>query len=173
MQTRAESPLTLLEWETWKLCTDVFRAAERQLDTRLAADAGLGLTDFNLLSALATAPDYTLQMGHVAHELGLTPSGATRAVARLVALGYVTRLADHRDRRASHARLTDSGRTKLREARAKHLAALRELFFAHLAPADTGAVRAAMHKIARHLTPATPGATADAAPPPTASTRCD
>lgn len=172
MQTRTTSPLTLLEWETWKLCTAVFHATERHLDACLAADAGLGLTDFNLLSALATAPEQTLQMRQVAQHLRLTPSGATRAVDRLVDLGYVTRLTGHQDRRAAHARLTDAGRTKLRDARVKHLAALREFFFSHLTYSDTQALREAIHKVARRLPSTCPvnEPKANGAPPPTAST---
>lgn len=60
------------------------------------------------------------RLGEVASDLGLSHSVASRHVASLEALGYVTRHSDANDRRAQVIALTDKGRAHLAQIREGH-----------------------------------------------------
>jgi DNA-binding MarR family transcriptional regulator len=100
-------------------------------DRVVAADAGarLSATDQAALVTLAEHPDRTVSwLGNV---LGLTSSGATRLVDRLVAGGWVRRSAGE-DSRQRRLRLTDDGSARAHQLQQARLDSLAE----SLAPLD-------------------------------------
>ena len=70
----------------------------------------LCLGDYAFLAAVAESGDGCAIMAHVARQLGINPSTATRQVNRLVADGLVTKSAAPNDDRRYEIRLTPSGR---------------------------------------------------------------
>jgi DNA-binding MarR family transcriptional regulator len=88
----------------------------RQLDGWLRAEHQLNLTEMHVLSMIPAAPAARRTAGRseaaarLAREVGLSPSGLTRLVDRLVARGLVTRASDAWDRRVTHLVLTERGR---------------------------------------------------------------
>ncbi|SHE51803.1 MarR family winged helix-turn-helix transcriptional regulator [Streptoalloteichus hindustanus] len=96
-------------------------AVVRRFDADLAV-LGLGLTDFVILLRLGESP--RIRRVELAEQVGLTPSGVTRALVPLERLGLVTRERDERDARLGPAVLTPRGEQLLAEARkrARHLA---------------------------------------------------
>lgn len=91
------------------------------LDAQLRRDAGLTHFEYFLIAMLSEAPDRTLQMTGLAQRTNATLSRLSHVVRRLVERGLVERSVDPDDRRATKARLTDTGWSLIREAaRARH-----------------------------------------------------
>ena len=87
---------------------------------------GLTTVDLDVLVALGEPADGELQptMSDLAAGTGLTPSGATRVVDRLVSRGLVARSACATDRRITHVALTAAGSRLLAAALPDHLGVL-------------------------------------------------
>jgi DNA-binding MarR family transcriptional regulator len=75
-------------------------------------------------------------MSDIAERVLTSPSGTTRAVAKLAADGLVTREQDPGDRRSFLVTLTSIGVRRLREAQVTHHACVRELLFAGVDAGD-------------------------------------
>ena len=103
-------------------------AVTRRLSAQLMADHGLTINDYEVLLRLARAPDQRLRRVDLAEEVLLTASGITRLLDGLERSEYVTRAACDSDRRVVYAVLTETGRSKLREASTSHVAQIEQLF---------------------------------------------
>ncbi|MDO5500288.1 MAG: MarR family transcriptional regulator, partial [Propionibacteriaceae bacterium] len=74
---------------------------------------GLQGKEFDALLRLHRSPGQMLRMRDLAAQVGLSTSGATTLVERLLARGWVNRETDPDDRRSLLVRLTTSGRDLL------------------------------------------------------------
>jgi DNA-binding MarR family transcriptional regulator len=101
------------------------------LDARLDEDHGLPLTSFEVLVHLSEADGERMRMCDLAESILLSRSGLTRLVDRLERDGLLERVACDDDARGSYAKLTQSGRAKLDEARVSHLEGVRSLYLEH------------------------------------------
>ena len=102
-----------------QLFLDLNRAlavAGRRFDAELGAIHGIGLTDLQLLAALAEAPERRLRRIDLAARLGLTPSGVTWILRPLQKRRLVASEASQADARVTYAVLTDAGRRLVAEA---------------------------------------------------------
>jgi DNA-binding MarR family transcriptional regulator len=100
----------------------------RAISTQLVAEHGLTINDYEALLHLAKAEDGRMRRVDLAEQLILTASGVTRLLDGLEAGGLVERASCASDRRVAYAVLTETGRTKLREASKSHLADVRGFF---------------------------------------------
>ena len=89
---------------------------ERRLDSSLGAIRGISLAEYRLLRALADAPNSQASRVDLAHAVGLTPSGVTRALRPMEKLGVVTTIKSKRDARLALAALSPSGRELVEDA---------------------------------------------------------
>lgn len=89
---------------------------ERRLDHSLGAVRGISLGEYRLLRALGDAPGAQASRVDLAQQVGLTPSGVTRALRPMEKLGIVSTLRSKRDARLSIAALTPAGRELLEDA---------------------------------------------------------
>ena len=89
---------------------------------------GLTLNDFDVLAQLARAPEKALKRVDLSERVLLTPSGITRLLKGLEEAGYVSNRPCAEDARVTYAVLTPEGEKKLAEARATHIADVREVF---------------------------------------------
>jgi DNA-binding MarR family transcriptional regulator len=103
-------------------------AITRQLNVDLLNGHGLTLNDYEVLLHLAGAEDGMMRRVDLAESVLLTASGITRLLDGLERAGYVEKARCESDARVSYAKLTDTGRDKLREASRTHLAGIDELF---------------------------------------------
>jgi DNA-binding MarR family transcriptional regulator len=103
-------------------------AVTRVLNTKLVAEHGLTINDYEALLSLARAEDRRMRRVDLAEQLLLTASGVTRLLDGLEQAGYVDRDSCASDRRVTYAVLTEEGLEKLREASGSHVADIRELF---------------------------------------------
>lgn len=123
------------------------RAIERDLD-----QAGvLPIAWYDVLLELNAAPGRRLRMQELGMRTVVSRTRVSRIVTELEQAGYVDRLADPDDGRATLASITDSGRAALREAAPVYLRGIDEHFTRHLSIADQRAIgRALQHVIDAH-----------------------
>ena len=89
---------------------------ERRLDSDLGSIRGVSLAEYRLLRALSDAPGSQASRVDLAHAVGLTASGVTRALRPLEKLGVVSTVKSDRDARLAIASLTSAGRELVRDA---------------------------------------------------------
>lgn len=121
----------------------------RRFDRSLHDNCDIGIAWFEVLLRLGRSPDNRLTMSELARQLAITSGGATRLVDRVEAAGYIERCACPEDRRVQWVGLTESGRDKLAESYAQHVADLEEEFFGRLTPAEVSQLDRIMSKLRR------------------------
>jgi DNA-binding MarR family transcriptional regulator len=124
------------EFLVWRGFLRAHRTITDELNRRLERRHDLTMLRYGVLITLVTHPDRTLRMTDLAEQVLTSPSGMTRAVARLADEGLVEREQDAGDRRSFVVRLTPLGLRRLREAQVTHHACVRELLFRGLDRAD-------------------------------------
>jgi DNA-binding MarR family transcriptional regulator len=102
----------------------------RSMDTNLLSEHDLTINDYEVLLALAHAPDRRLRRVDLAERIILTQSGITRLLQGLERTGLVERRDCETDGRVVYAQLTDDGYERLRQASNTHLDDIRSLFAA-------------------------------------------
>lgn len=103
----------------------------------------MSMTALGTLSTLSAGP---LRISALAEREGTTQPGMTALVNRLAASGYVRRIADPTDGRATLVQLTAQGESTVAERRATRTAALRDHLQA-LSPQHRQALAAALPAI--------------------------
>jgi len=91
---------------------------ERRLDSSLGSIRGVSFAEYRLLRALFDAPNSQASRVDLAHAVGLTASGVTRALRPLEKLGVVSTVKSDRDARLAIATLTAAGRELVNDASA-------------------------------------------------------
>lgn len=124
----------------WRGFLRTHRAVTDELDRRLAERHDLILLHYGVLITLITVPERRMRMTDIAERVLTSPSGMTRAIARLEREGLVQRAQDEGDRRSFVVSLTQRGVRRLREAQVTHHACVRELLLGGVAPADMRAL---------------------------------
>ncbi len=100
----------------------------RALSGQLVAEHSLTINDYEALLHLSRAEEGRMRRVDLAGQLLLTASGVTRLLDGLEEAGLVERAFCASDRRVTYAVLTETGRTKLREASESHIAGVRAFF---------------------------------------------
>ena len=101
-QISQEQTLTLAFAAAWN-------RVEKRLDSSLGSIRGISLAEYRLLRALSDAPSSWASRVDLAHTVGLTPSGVTRALRPLEKLGFISTAKSKRDARLALASLTPAG----------------------------------------------------------------
>lgn len=110
-----EDPITLVG-----LVLESAAGLRRALAPSLDDQLGVGGQSFELLIRLARTAGHRLRMSDLAAQAGLSPSGLSRAVDRLVEAHLAVRESCPGDRRGTYARLTELGAEKMADALARH-----------------------------------------------------
>jgi DNA-binding MarR family transcriptional regulator len=119
------------ELGAWRGMLRVHSALVKALDAELLEAHGLPLTSYEVLITLDAAPDHRRRMSELADSVLLSRSGMTRLVDRLERDGLLERDQCADDGRGWFAVLTERGSDLLAQARATHLAGVRERFLRH------------------------------------------
>ncbi len=120
------------EYESWNALLAVTKAVLRELDASLRAEAGLSVTEFDVLITLFNAPEHRLGMSELASRVMLSPSGLTHLVTRMERDRLLARQEDPADGRKFFTVLTATGDDRLRVARCTHNEVLRQILLPHL-----------------------------------------
>ncbi|GIG41795.1 MarR family winged helix-turn-helix transcriptional regulator [Cellulomonas phragmiteti] len=142
--------LTRDETHAWIALVSLTVHLPHALDTQLQRDAGLSLTEYQVLSWLSMATRRTRRMRDLAARADVSLSHLSRIVARLEARGWVRRHPEPTDGRTTLATLTDDGWDKVVATAPGHAAEVRRRVFDGLTPAQV----AALTDVARHVTDA-------------------
>src|SRR5262249_24539207 len=110
----SEGPeLTGTELAAWQGMLAAHAALIRELDRRLRATHGLGVSEFDVLITLYNGAERGMRMTDLAKAIMLSPAGLTHMVTRLERDRLVERAVDPADRRSFLVRLTPGGRARL------------------------------------------------------------
>ncbi len=91
---------------------------------RALAEHDLGISEFEVLAELASAPENECRMQQLSGTVHLSQSALSRVVGRLEEQGLVTRFMCQDDRRGIFASLTPAGRERYELARPIHSSVL-------------------------------------------------
>ena len=140
-------PLTELELGAWRGMLAAHAELTRRLDADLRAQHGIALGTYEALMLLGTSPSGRLRVSELSRGALLSISGMSRMIDRLERDGLVRREACEEDGRGAEVTLTAAGRALLADARASHLAAVRERFLEHFDDDELAALAAAWRKV--------------------------
>jgi DNA-binding MarR family transcriptional regulator len=110
----------------WIRLVAVLELLPGALDAQLRRDADMTHFEYYALAMLSEAPDRTLRMTELARQTNATLPRLSHVVTRLEGRGLVQRFPCPEDRRATNARLTESGWATVRGAASGHVATVRD-----------------------------------------------
>src|SRR6266508_12448 len=97
----------------WEAFVFAHAAAVGRIERDLHAEGLIPLTWYDVLAALAEAPDHRLRLSDLANEVVLSRSGLTRLLDRVEAAGLIRRQPSPTDRRSAYAVMTPKGKEEL------------------------------------------------------------
>lgn len=103
----------------WLRLLKTSRRIEEELRRRMRAELGTTMPRFDVMSALARAPE-GLKMSEISKRLRVSNGNITGIVDKLVEEGIVRRVAVPGDRRANLVQLTNSGAVQFAEHAERH-----------------------------------------------------
>lgn len=141
------------EMRAWLRLVAVLELLPGTLDAQLRRDAAMTHFDYMVVSQLSEAPGRTLRMTALAHRTNATLPRLSHVVRRLEERGLVERTPCPEDRRATDARLTDTGLAAVVAAAPGHVRAVREHVVDALTPEQVGQLAGIAEALLRRLDP--------------------
>lgn len=129
--------LTDAQQAAWRRLVAVLLKLPVELDRQLQRDADLSHFEYWVVAMLSEAPDHRLQLKELAERINSSPSRLSHVMRRLEERGWVERVKNADDARASDAILTDEGWEKVVATAPGHVETVRQLVFDGLTAADT------------------------------------
>ena len=123
------------------------------LDSQLQRDADLTHFEYFTLAMLSEAPERTLRMTALASATNSTLPRLSHVVSRLEKRGFVERMPCPEDRRATNARLTETGWQKVVDTAPGHVGTVRENVVDVLNARDVADLDRVMGKLLTTLDP--------------------
>jgi DNA-binding MarR family transcriptional regulator len=133
--------------EAWAALSRTYAAVSLRLQEALAQSDYPPLPWFELLDAVASAPDRRMRMGELADALVMTRGGLTKLIDRLVEAGLVERTFCETDRRVSYATLLPAGAEMLAGMRPVIAAEIEAAFAAKLGAREARELRAVLDRV--------------------------
>jgi DNA-binding MarR family transcriptional regulator len=133
--------------DAWEALTRTHAAIVQRLQEVLSAADFPPLPWYEVLAAVAEAPEERMKMGDLAEALVITRGGLTKLVDRLVKAGLLERTFCETDRRVSYATLLPAGRDLLDEMRPVVIAELEVAFSANLSVGQAEELRETLERV--------------------------
>jgi DNA-binding MarR family transcriptional regulator len=132
----------------WRAFINAHASVIDRIEKELAQAGQLPLTSYDVLVALAEAPDHRLRMNDLARKVVvLSRSGVTRLADRLEAEGLLRRERTPEDRRGAYAVLTAKGMDALDRARPTYAQGIVEHFSRFLSDTEVRTLTSALERI--------------------------
>jgi DNA-binding MarR family transcriptional regulator len=132
----------------WRAFINAHASVVDRIEAELAEAGQLPLTSYDVLVALAEAPDHRLRMNDLARKVVvLSRSGVTRLADRLEAEGLLRRERTAEDRRGAYAVLSENGRAALRRAWPIYARGIVEHFTRFLSDEEVRTLTSALERI--------------------------
>jgi DNA-binding MarR family transcriptional regulator len=133
--------------DAWGALTRTHAAVSQRLQEALAQGDYPPLPWYEVLAAVAEAPEQRMRMGDLAEVLVITRGGLTKLVDRLVKAGLLERTFCETDRRVSYATLCPAGRDLLAEMRPVIVGELELTFSANLSVEQADELRDTLDRV--------------------------
>lgn len=147
-ESLSEGDRSEIAQRAWRSLLRAHACLAKRLDAALEREHGLPMTSYEVLHRLDEADAGRMRMCDLADQAQLSRSGLTRLVDRLERDGLLERCSCEHDARGSYACLTELGHQRLTQARATHLAVIRENFFSRFSEFELGALADMWDRIA-------------------------
>jgi DNA-binding MarR family transcriptional regulator len=131
----------------WRALLSAHATIVEQIERDLAAARQLPLGAYDVLLALAEAPDRRLRMRELASAVVLNRSTLSRRVDRLEQEGLLVRERCDDDRRGAYAALTEAGRVALRAAWPVYADGIARYFARHVTDTEADILIAALTRV--------------------------
>jgi DNA-binding MarR family transcriptional regulator len=133
--------------DAWGALTRTHSAIVGRLQEGLAAADLPPLPWYEVLAAVAEAPEQRMKMGELAEAMVITRGGLTKLVDRLIKAGLMERTFCETDRRVSYATLLPAGRDLLDEMRPVVVAELKIAFAANLSERQANELQGMLERV--------------------------
>lgn len=140
------------EQASWRAILRGTRLLEQALDDALG-DAGLQLSEYEIISMLSESPNHRLRMSELAAMVVQSRSRLTHTAKRLEDRGWVTREQCSDDKRGVELVLTSGGLTAVHDIARIHVQSVRENLVDIMTPTQFTAMGDAMAIVRDHLDP--------------------
>lgn len=140
--------LTTDQQRHWRAVITGMARLTEALGRQLERDAGLSLSEYEILVRLSESPDRTMRMSELAAAVVHSRSRLTHAVGRLENRGLVERRPCPDDRRGVNCAMTDDGYAVLAASAPGHVREVRVQLVDVLTDEEFAALGAAMDKVA-------------------------
>lgn len=144
--------LTDAEQASWRAILRGTRLLERALDDALG-DAGIQLSEYEILSMLSEGPNHRLRMSELAAMVVQSRSRLTHTAKRLEDRGWVTREQCADDKRGVELVLTGGGLAAVGDISRIHVQSVRDNLVDIMSPEQFRAIGDAMAIVRDHLDP--------------------
>jgi DNA-binding MarR family transcriptional regulator len=131
----------------WQAVLRAQNRALRAIEQDLHDQGLIPLSWYDVLLELNAAPGRQLRMQDLAARVVLSRTRVSRLVSELERVGYIERVPDPDDGRATLARITAEGRTARRIAAPVYLAGIDKHFNRHLTAAQQDAVAKGLQRV--------------------------
>jgi DNA-binding MarR family transcriptional regulator len=132
----------------WAALTAAHARIADRLAAELAGSCGMGISDFQILLRLESAPPPGLRLGELCPAARLTQPALSRAVARLGRRDWVSRTGASHDRRGVMVAISPAGLAILRQAVPVHARTIRELLLDPLTPTEQDLLARLLRRVA-------------------------
>ena len=139
------------EQRTWRLFMVAMKLLQEQLERELDHATAVPSAYYEVLVRLSEAPGRRLRLSELADQSQSSRSRLSHSLARLEALGWVSREVCDTDRRGAFAVLTPQGFAALEDAAPVHVESVRMHLFDQLDEAQLGQLRAISERLLEHL----------------------
>lgn len=139
------------EQRTWRTFMSAIKLLWEQLDGDLDHCSAVPSAYYEVLVRLSEAPKRRIRLSDLADRLHSSRSRLSHSLARLEALGWITREACESDRRGAFAVLTAEGFAALEAAAPVHVESVRSHLFDPLDPEQLRQLRAISERLLAHL----------------------
>jgi DNA-binding MarR family transcriptional regulator len=131
----------------WQAVLRAQNRALRAIEQDLHDQGLIPLSWYDVLLELNAAPGRQLRMQDLAARVVLSRTRVSRLVSELERVGYIERVPDPDDGRATLARITPEGRAARRDAAPAYLAGIEKHFSRHLTAAQQDAVAKGLQRV--------------------------
>lgn len=131
----------------WQAVLRAQNRALRAIEQDLHDQGLIPLSWYDVLLELNAAPGRQLRMQELAARVVLSRTRVSRLVSELERVGYIERVPDPDDGRATLARITPEGRAARRDAAPAYLAGIEQHFSRHLTAAQQDAVAKGLQRV--------------------------
>ncbi len=139
------------EQRTWRTFMVAMKLLWDQLDRDVDHGTEVPSSYYEVLVRLSEAPERRLRLSELADQSQSSRSRLSHSLARLEALGWISRQACDSDRRGAFAVLTDNGCAALEAAAPVHVQSVRTHLFDQLDREQRAQLRAISERLLDHL----------------------